>query len=77
MDNIAEIAAGLSEEQCADITGAGRSLSATEAGDYVRMGLMLISFEKGGCGAYLSETGLAVRAHLTAEQCDRASSEGE
>jgi hypothetical protein len=67
MDDIAEIVAGLSEEQRADITGAGRSLSAAEAGDYVRMGLMQISFEKGGCGAYLTEIGLAVRAHLNGE----------
>ena len=67
MDEIAEIAGKLTEAQRDDLLGSGRSLSATEAGEYVRMGLMRISFEHGGCGACLTETGLAVRKHLNGE----------
>ena len=45
---------GLTEAQKSDIIGNGRSLSASEAGEYVRLKLMRISFEQGGCGARLA-----------------------
>lgn len=62
-----EIIEKLTKEQLADISGNGRSLSASEAAEYQRLGLMRISFEGGGCGAYLTPLGLAVRSHLQAE----------
>lgn len=53
----------LTLEEQADLVGLGRSLSAKEAGRYIKRGLMRIGFDQHGIEASLTPLGLAVRSY--------------